>query len=734
MPGRCEFVVGRRWPMLLVAGVLVAPSLMAQAGSCPVVAEHQPTPAEAAYSAGHYSKAEDMFAADLAQRPKDLVAGAGLVHAELHEGEVEQAASKVDTLLAIEPNSAIFLTALAEVQLKQGAPWLALQTLDTAAKADPCYARVHLIRSRVLRLDSMHASERSEIQKAYDIDPTDPDIKHAFLSVVHPAEEIEGIQKALASDKTLDVDTRKKGQDSIDGMMSLLIETSQTCKVTPTEASAKLPLQATYVDAKHVDGYRLEVEFPKTKAKLQVDTAASGMYITRALADLNGLQQAADEPPGTVHADLVRIGGLEFRNCMLGVSEAPFAGKLDGFIGTDLFSSYLITLDHPRAELRLAPLPPLPGTLPGDRFSAPELRGFAPVYHRRQYLLVPVDLNSKVRKLFILDTGIRRSAMRPDVAHAVSSTKVNFTNSLQTVSGGTMHVYRDSFGFQYANLPLAQQGGILEMEPAAVDQSAGFQVAGMLGFDMLHQLTMHLDYRDGLVKLESAETTPSHGVEAEVETAADTGAETKSAPGSAVERAPECLAGAQGDRPTSSAMEATLPGLLDTAHLKPGKEVYVKMVNGWSDPECTLSANALLYGHVTAVSNSKNGAGSELSLAFDHADCDGHAKQPLALRVIGLVASPDQFVGLHTALPSEVSGGGRDISVTAQNMGYFALDENLNPGGPPHTIHPGFVAGLPKVKLVPTGGEACSDKITSTDGSLRLGPKTELIFSREASR
>jgi hypothetical protein len=31
------------------------------------------------------------------------------------------------------------------------------------------------------------------------------------------------------------------------------------------------------------------------------------------------------------------------------------------------------------------------------------------------------------------------------------------------------------------------------------------QIAGMLGFDMLHSFVLHLDYRDGLVKMESAE-------------------------------------------------------------------------------------------------------------------------------------------------------------------------------------------------------------------------------------
>src|SRR5260370_5469796 len=97
-------------------------------------------------------------------------------------------------------------------------------------------------------------------------------------------------------------------------------------------------------DGKHLDGYRLDVQLPKTNARLLVDTAASGLFITKALADANGLQQGANDPPGTVRVDSVHIGPLEFRDCLVGVNNAPFAGKADGMIGTDIFASFLITI------------------------------------------------------------------------------------------------------------------------------------------------------------------------------------------------------------------------------------------------------------------------------------------------------------------------------------------------------------------------------------------------------
>ena len=714
-----------------VVGALLLPMPgFGQTTACPAIGPHAATPADTAYSEGNYRTAEDLYGEALVQRPHDLQLSAALVHTLLHEAEISQASAQVNKMLAEDPRSAATLAALAEVQLHQGQPWQALDTLNRAAASDRCYARVHLIRSRTLRIDSMYASERAEIQSAYDIDPTDPDIRHAWLSIVSPAREIESIDKSLATMKDLDLETRQKAQESIRSMLPLLTENNQTCKILPAASSATLPLLPSYQDPKHIDGYRLEVQFSQSKARLQVDTAASGLYISKSLAEQNGFQPGADAPAGTVHVDSVHIGPLEFRDCTVGVSDTPFAGKADGFIGTDLFASYLITLDHPAAKLTLAPLPQLSGILPGDRSTdqtaPPELRNFTPVYHRNQYLLVPVLLNNKTRRLFLLDSGIRLSAMASDVAHSVSTTRVNFTNPMQTVSGSTIKIYRDSFDFQFASLSLNHQGHILEFDPSAVDQSAGFEIAGMLGFDMLHSLTLHLDYRDGLVKFESTDAEIAPGNTRETMTASASGASANDEGKDVCE--PEDAA----DRPLSSTIEAEVTGLFDSGHMKPGRSIAVKIVHEWLDPECRLSEGAILYGHVTASSSTKGSGTSELDLIFDHGDCVGHEKQALSLRIIGVVAAPDSFVGLQAATPTEVSGRGRSISTAAASISSFALVVNLNPEGPPNTIHPGIVAGIPEMKLDPLGGRGCSARLTSSEHSVRLGTGTELIMTRPA--
>jgi tetratricopeptide (TPR) repeat protein len=689
-----------------------------QAPACPAVADRPATPENTAYSDARFADAEGLYQQALAQHPQDVELSAALVRTLLHEGKVAQASTQANTMPAA---GAPTLTALAEVQLRQGQPWLAQQTLDAAATPDPCYARAHLIRSRVLRIDSMYASERAELQRAYDIDPADPDIQHAWLSIVSPAHDIEDTAKALATTQDIDVETRRKAETTMHSMLPLLSEDSQTCKVVPAVASATLSLQPSFADVKHIDGYRLEADLPQSKAKLIVDSAASGLYISRALADQNGYHPGPGDPPGTVHADSVRIGPLEFRDCIVGVSDTPFANKADGFIGTDMFAPWLITLDYRLARMTLAPLPVQAGVLPGDRPAAPELAGFAPVYHRRQYLLEPLAFGNKSRKLFILATGMRFSAMTSETAHSLSKMTVNFTNTEQTAQGTRVQFFREIFDMQLPNLPQIHQGHILELDPSIMNRNAGFEIAGMLGLDVLQPLTLHLDYRDGLVKFEfpAAGVSPESGKGTMI-------ASTPSAPGNDAGQL-DCQPMSTADRPVDSTIEARVTGGLDSAHLKPGKEIWVKVVYGQIYPGCTLDAESILYGHVMSMTSTKNPDASELSVQFDHGDCAGHSKKELPLRLIGLVGPPEESKMLHDALPTEVAGGGRQIRDAIASSS--AVDENLNPGGPPHTIHAGIVVRLPEAKLDPQGGPGCSAKITSTKRSVQLGPGAELILT-----
>jgi hypothetical protein len=704
--------------------LLSAGSVFAQAGACSEVPAHQPTPAETAYQQGQYEVAESLYLQALLGKPGDLELNSALVHTLLHEGRIAHAWTQADKAASDAPHSASALTSLAEVQLRKGQPWLAAQTLDTAAAADPCYARVHLIRSRIFRIDSMYASERAELDAAYKIDPTGPDIHRSWLHTVNPANDIVRIEESLATMPNLEPGIREKASASATAMMSLLSENSQTCQSSPIAASVTVPLLASHETVKQINSYKIGVEFAKGKARLIVDTAASGLYISRTLAETLGLQHAEGQPAGTVQADLIHIGALEFRNCMVGVSDTPFAQGVDGFIGTDVFAPYLVSLDFPQEKLELEPLPHYPdeqkSSLPGDRYFGPGLKSYTPVYHKSQYLLVPVMIDKKDRRLFVLDTGIRLSTMTPEVAHSVSGTRLNFTNSVPSVSGPPLHIYRDSFDLQFANLSLDHRDHILEFDPSTIEQSAGMEVAGMLGFDILQSLVIHIDYRDGLVRFDSSVSGLAPAVVASPQAASS----------SSDGKAPACdqYSNQNGDHQLDSSILGGMVVGLDSKHLKVGQSIQAKVLREWIAPGCALAKGTALYGHVLAATASKSPGGSELAIVFDHGDCSGRPRQQLSLRVVGVVGSDTAYSGVHNAMPTEVHGGARSISSTAASMGAES-DADMNG---PKLIHTGAVVGAPHLKLVPEGGPQCSALLTSEQPSVHLGTDMKFVLTMQS--
>ena len=199
-----------------------------------------------------------------------------------------------------------------------------------------------------------------------------------------------------------------------------------------------------------------------------------------------------------------------------------------------------------------------------------------------------------------------------------------------------------------------------------------------------------------------------------------------SAPAASAPAAPPCQALAESSVSLNATVEAQVTGL-DSAHLKADKEIWFKVSRGIIYPSCTLEADSVVYARVVTATSSKGPGPSELSLQFDRADCSGHEKQKINLRLIAILGPPGDSHKMHVDMPTKVAGKGRQIDDAV--AGTNALDMDLNPGGAPHTVHPGIVVGAPKLKLEPTAGQGCSDKISSTDNKVQLAPGSEFVLA-----
>ncbi len=200
-----------------------------------------------------------------------------------------------------------------------------------------------------------------------------------------------------------------------------------------------------------------------------------------------------------------------------------------------------------------------------------------------------------------------------------------------------------------------------------------------------------------------------------------------SQPAGADSSQPACPVISSKDIPFAATLQVKVKGILDAAHQKPGKNLWLSLGRGVVFPECTMQADSAVYGHVTAASASKNPPSSQLSLLFDHVDCDGKGKKEMKLWLVGIIAPPDTSRHLHNEVPTEVSGGSRRISDAAANLDGY--DAELNPGGPPNTVKPGAVVGFKDLKLEPTGGPSCSARLTSPNKNIELGMGTTLLFA-----
>src|SRR5450755_1384576 len=210
---------------------------------CHVVPPHEPTPAENAYLAGNASQAETLYREALAKSPHDATLTAGLVRSLLREQKVDDAASAVNAELSGAPNSVPLLTVFAEVEYRQGKVAEAAGTADQAFHLDPCNPRVYLIRARILRLNSMYASERRAIGIAHSLDPSDIDIRRTWLGTLPLTQRIDEQRKFLASANGMDPEERTRVERGLGNLESHAANPDKTCHLaSPATTSTGLPL------------------------------------------------------------------------------------------------------------------------------------------------------------------------------------------------------------------------------------------------------------------------------------------------------------------------------------------------------------------------------------------------------------------------------------------------------------------------------------------------------------
>jgi predicted aspartyl protease len=317
----------------------------------------------------------------------------------------------------------------------------------------------------------------------------------------------------------------------------------KSCHIAGKVQATEAELRALLIDVNHLHGYGLTVKVNGHSSRLLLDTGASGILINSGLAQKAGITPLAttklagigDKGPvdGYIgYANSIRIGELEFRDCLVEVSNKRSVLEDDGLIGADVFSHFLVTIDFLWQKLKLTELPKVPGrkeetaTLeledegegpadtstseakagtgdsgPYDRYVAPEMQGYTQVWRFGHNLLIPTWVSDVGPKFFLIDTGAVINSISPEAAKEVTKTHHDAFTSIQGISGAVKNVYSADKAVLKFSHYVQENQDLAAFDLSGISAATGTEVSGILGFVTLRQFILTIDYRDGLVDL-----------------------------------------------------------------------------------------------------------------------------------------------------------------------------------------------------------------------------------------
>ena len=514
------------------------------------------TAANQLFQSGKFGEAIPRYQQALQVDPKLVPAQAGLVRAYLRDEQVDKAFDLATTFLAAQPNSAVLLAAMGQVQYRRGEIAESEASFLHAIKADPNLPQAYLGLARIYRLALYYRRAYDQVVRAHEIAPQDPAVQRAWMATQPRPERMKALEAYLAAPHPDDAEETAALRHWLEYLKATADQPVHSCKLTGEVEKTESKMEVMLRDAKHVEGYGLMVKINDHNQRLLLDTGASGILINRRAAEKAGLKRIStvqfsgigekgERDAYLALADQIRVGELEFKDCVVLVSEKSMGLDEDGLIGADVFSHYIVDIDMPSGMLRLTPLPKRPGEtavktslaseegpepdneeqeesarpaseeksaadkstasvppvrLPKDRYTAPEMANWARVYRIGHQLLIPTRVNDSKAMLFILDTGAFSNLLSTQTARSVTRVDSNDMVKVKGLSGEVNRTFNaDKAMFHFANVNEPNQN-VVTIDLSNISRSVGVEVSGFLGFLTFRQLEVKIDYRDGLVE------------------------------------------------------------------------------------------------------------------------------------------------------------------------------------------------------------------------------------------
>ncbi len=544
--------------LILLVCLFFAARLQSQQVSC-AVQTPPTTPAAQSFAQRDYPKAFDLYTLDVKSNPNSFDAIAGQVRSQLKQQQVSAAADIAESAVAAHAKSAVLATVLGEVRFRQGRLSDAIKEYQISLALDPCLARTRYDAYRLLWARSMRASGYSQLQAAHQLEPEDPDIRLAWIERLPLVQRSHAIDGYLTTSRNNSDHQDQSLKEYADQLRAILAGRDGTCHLVGSSATTTtLPFQFLMADAYRFNGVGFDVTVNnKAKALLELDTGASGILLNRGTARkaglvpvttaiLGGIGDQQDTNGYWAFADDLHVGKLEFKNCLVEVSDKRSIVNTDGLIGADVFENYQVQLDFPLRQMTLSSLPLRPGELPAekgalnaarvgsaateasksapekgseapvsqptihytDRYVSSEMQTWSPFTRFGHQILIDGYLKDKSPRLFLLDSGSNVSVLSVPAAKSVGKVHFDGDDQITGLSGKVKKVYTaNNVDLVFAGLrdPLPE---VLVMSLDGLSKDNGTELSGIVGLDTMMMLTVDIDYRDGLIHLGY---DPKHG-------------------------------------------------------------------------------------------------------------------------------------------------------------------------------------------------------------------------------
>jgi predicted aspartyl protease len=502
-----------------------------------VVNKNAPSDAEAALSREEYATALDLFGKMAATAPDE--SRSGTIRTLLEQSKVSDAEAQAHGWVKEQPTNAHAVETLGEVLFRKGMLEEAYRTNQSAMALDRCMPRAYLMDSAYEDVTANFAFSKKHIDVAHALAPNDPEIRWAWMRTLSRKRRLEE-EASLLTDAGNLLNARDTARLK-DNLEHAKDGSRDECSVSVPTATTTIPIKAIMDGPNWVQGLALDVYFNGKRRRLEIDTGAGGLVLSRGAAAGLGLLREEKTFSGGIgdkgevatsiaHVESVRIGNLEFHHCAVEILEKRSALDIDGLIGGNVFSKFLLTLDFPKQQLRLDSLPPRPGEKPAaleslntvedrpaeaggesgdseepkphDRYIAPVMKDWTPVYRVGHELLLPMRIGSSAEKLFIVDTGSDSMLISPDAAREVTKVHTDSSTRLSGISGEVNKVYETGeFTLSFAHLQQHVEN-MTSIDTTKISHDTGVEVSGFLGATILQLLTVHIDYRDNLMKFD----------------------------------------------------------------------------------------------------------------------------------------------------------------------------------------------------------------------------------------